>query len=242
VIYANNNRGYLPTIRDEWKNPRTYDITNNMNYIWTNGDTLPAGVTADKDPGSNVGRLITTKAVSSTGLDIGGNPISYCPAASKEVFQNGTETARFNYYYNVHVKLVTLPSGRVLQRWWPRLASYGRVPKTPITARAYSGDTTYQFPSMPYALASDPIYDMAYATHANGRSRSWNLLYADGSVRIAVADERTGRAAGGNGLGAWTRYLDMVGYLERLADGQQVTTPPSWNSDYNIIPVDPSGN
>ena len=174
VIYANNNRGYLPTIRDEWKNPRTYDITNNMNYIWTNGDTLPPGVTADKDPGSNVGRLITTKAVSSTGLDIGGNPITYCPAASKEVFQNGTETARFNYYYNVHVKLVTLPSGRVLQRWWPRLASYGRVPKNPITARAYSGDTTYQFPSMPYALASDPIYDMAYATHANGRSRSWN--------------------------------------------------------------------
>src|SRR5688500_18403429 len=67
VIYANENKGYLPTIRDEWKNPRTYDISGNFNYVWTNGDTLPAGLPASKDPGANIGRLITTKALSSTG-------------------------------------------------------------------------------------------------------------------------------------------------------------------------------
>src|SRR5215210_3805662 len=58
VMYANENRGYLPTVRNEWNWPRTYDLSGTYNYIWTNGDTLPPGVPAANDPGANVGRLI----------------------------------------------------------------------------------------------------------------------------------------------------------------------------------------
>ena len=193
-IYADNYKGYLPTIRNEWKNPTTYDITNSMNYIWTNGDTVPAGVTSD--PGSSIGRLITTRCLSSTGGNIGTNPITWCPAAAKD----GTDPNdyRANYYYNIHPKYVSTPPGSttyIMQRWWSKLANYGRVPKSAVAVQAYSSTTTYQFPEMPYALACDPMYDLAYATHAQGRSRCWNLAYADGSVRSAVADSRKiGRA------------------------------------------------
>ena len=45
-----------------------------------------------------------------------------------------------------------------------------------------------------------------------GKSRAWNLLYADGSVRIATTDTRGDRAGG-----SWSRFLDQLGYLERIA-------------------------
>ena len=234
VIYANENRGYLPTIRTEWKNPRTYNLidasTGNhlVNYLFTNGDTSP------NDPGSNIGRLIRTKALSSTGANYDTNPITYCPAAYKEYVNSGTEQARYNYFYNVHVKYVNIAGTQYLQRWWPRISSYGRVPKMAIKAKGpFVGDVTHQFPSMPYALATDPIYELGWATHAQSKGRAWNLLYADGSVRTAVTDVRGDRAAG-----KWERFLDSLGYLERVADNR-ADVQPKWNGDYNLIPVDP---
>jgi prepilin-type N-terminal cleavage/methylation domain-containing protein len=239
VIYANNNRGYIPTIRNEWKNSKPgqipdYDISGSFNYIYTNGDTVP--VAGQADPGSNIGRLLTTKCLSSTDANWGNNPIQWCPAADREQRQQGTELARFNYYYNIHPKWSTVGGKRLMQRWWTRLATYGKVPNDSIAVNEYSGDTTYQFPHMPYALACDPIYDIAYATHSTARSRAWNLLYADGSVRTATCDTRAARAAG-----HWGQFLDMLGYLERVADGQQVPSDPNtnWNKEWSAIPIDP---
>jgi prepilin-type N-terminal cleavage/methylation domain-containing protein len=237
VIYANNNKGYLPTIRNEWKNSKPgqipdYDLSGTMNYIYTNDDTAP------NNPGANIGALIFTKSIASNSAAPAGgysvNPITYCPAAIKDG-SIGSED-RYNYYYNIHPAWRTVAGGRKLQRWWLKLASYGRVPKSGITAAGpFVGDKqNYTFPQMPYALACDPIYEMSFATHAQGRSRAWNLVYADGSVRTAVTDARGDRAGG-----KWERFLDSLGYLERVADGQQVANPPAWNTDYNMIPVDP---
>jgi prepilin-type N-terminal cleavage/methylation domain-containing protein/prepilin-type processing-associated H-X9-DG protein len=242
-IYANQNRGYLPTIRNEWKAPQTYSLIDAggnhlVNYLFTNGDTLPAGVPADRDPGSNIGRLITTKALSSTGGNIGTNPITYCPGATKEYVNAGTEEARFNYFYNVHVKWKTVAgTPTYLQRWWPKLANYGKVPKTVIKARGpFVGTVDHQFPSMSYALATDPIYELGWATHAQSKGRAWNMLFADGSVRTAVTDARGDRAAG-----KWERFLDSLGYLERVIDGS-ADMPPKFNTVYNLVPIDPAGN
>jgi len=233
VMYANENKGYLPTIRNEWKNPRTYDISGSYNYIWTNGDTSP------NDPGANIGRLIQTKHLAGTAAAWSTNPIQFCPAAQQG--QTGLPDYHNAYRYNFHTKYVTLPGGtQVMQRWWTRLANYGKVPKTPVRAKGpFVAEKDFQFPQMPYALAIDPLFDLGTAGHAQGKSRAYNLCYADGSVRIAVVDVRADRGFTKSKLDDWGRFHDVLGYLERVADGQQVDNPPKWNKDYNMVPIDP---
>jgi prepilin-type N-terminal cleavage/methylation domain-containing protein len=221
VMYANENRGYIPTIRNEWKNSKPgkvpdYDLSGSYNYIWTNGDTAPG------DPGANIGRLIQTKHLAGTAANWSTNPIQFCPAAISG--STGTPDYHSAYRYNFHTKYVSNPPGSgtyLMQRWWTKLANYGKAPKTPIQAKGpFSSDPSYQFPQMPYALAVDP-------------------RYADGSVRIAVTDPRADRGFTTNKLDDWGRFHDVLGYLERLADGQQVSSPPKWNKEYNLIPIDP---
>lgn len=234
TIYANNNRGWLPPVHQEEAGSKpgqipTYHMAN-PGRLHINWD-----VSGPNDPGANVGRLLTTKALASTAANWQENPIQWCPAAAKENVNAGSEQSRFNYYYNLHPKIVTVGGKELYQRWWPKLTTYGKVPKSPIKTKQYKGPADYQFPHMPYALATDPIFDVAYATHAQGKSRAWNLVYADGSVRTATTDVRAGRAAGD-----WNQFLDVLGYLERVADGQQLGTKPVWNREYSAIPVDPA--
>jgi len=73
--------------------------------------------------------------------------------------------------------------------------------------------------------------DLSVSTHSAGRSKSWNLLMADGSVKIVVMDSRTGRAGGG-----WLRLTDMLVYLEYVNAGIQ-KGPPVYDTDYNKFPV-----
>lgn len=241
AMYASDNKGYLPTIRDEWKDPRGYNIAGNYNYTWTNSDTLPSGAAADTDPGSNIGRLIRRKYLAGTDANWGSNPIQYCPAAAR----TGAEGPEYlsNYRFNFHIKLVGKPNAYKTQRWWPKLHNYGKVPSRPIRAMIGGGAANFegdwQFLRMPYALASDPLYNLANATHAQGKSRAYNLAYADGSVRIAVTDERADRGMIQQTINSWARFHDMMGYLERLADGQHVTSPPTWNKAYNVFPINP---
>ena len=125
---------------------------------------------------------------------------------------------------------------RYMQPWWKKITNFGKPPKGAIlTQTAFNGDKNYTFPSTRYALAVDPINDLAYATHAAGRARSWNMLYADGSVKGVVVDNRVGRAGGD-----WIRLLDLLGFLEAVADGGKANTVnPTWNTDYNNMPVNP---
>jgi hypothetical protein len=79
------------------------------------------------------------------------------------------------------------------------------------------------------ALCVDPLYDLTNATHMSGQSKSWNLLFADGSVEVVVV-KSTIRRDGDK----WGRMLDMLGYLEAIADGGDASAPPANN--YNWIP------
>ena len=238
VMYANENKGYLPTIRDEWKNPRTYDIGGNYNYIWTNGDTTKKGSSDPDNPGANIGRLIRTKHLAGTDANWGSNPIQFCPAAMQG--QTGLPDYHNAYRYNFHTKYVTLPSGQVMQRWWSKLHNFGKVPSVAIKAKGpFKEVPSHQFARMPYALAVDPIYDLGVAGHAHGRQRAYNLCYPDGSVRTAITDIRADRGFVKQPINDWGRFHDVVGYLERVADNQPVSNPPKWNNEYNLIPVDP---
>src|SRR5206468_7351102 len=119
------------------------------------------------------------------------NPIQMCPAALAA--QGATNDNSVNYRYNVHVKFVGTAASSVMQRWWPKITNFGKVPAAPVAAINVGtgtavGSPGFQFPRMPYALACDPMYDLGVAGHASGNSRAYNLLYADGSVRTAVTD------------------------------------------------------
>jgi prepilin-type N-terminal cleavage/methylation domain-containing protein len=242
VMYANENRGYIPTIRDEWKDPRNYDIGPNFNYSWTNDDTVPTGMAAADNPGANIGRLIRRKHLSGTGANPGSNPIQFCPAAARDGTE-GVADYLLNYRYNFQTKFVGPAGAYKRQRWWTKLANYGKVPGSSIRAMIGGGGTnfegTWQFPRMRYALVIDPVYDLGTATHKYKRQRAYNLGYADGSVAIAIADERMDRGMMDNKIANWARLADIVGYLQRVADGQPVKSPPVWNKEYNVVPINP---
>jgi type II secretory pathway pseudopilin PulG len=247
VMYANENRGYIPTMHDEWKNPTGYDLVDSpnstVNYSWTNHDTVPPGVSTADNPGANIGRLIRGKFLAGTDANWTTNPIQFCPAAARDGTE-GVADYLLNYRYNVHVKFVGPPGGPYKrQRWWTKLHNYGKVPSQTIRAMFGGGNTNFegnwQFPRMRYALAIDPVYDLGTATHKYKSRRAYNLVYADGSVAIATADERMDRGMMDNKIAKWARLEDILGYLERVADGQPVKSPPVWNKEYNVMPINP---
>ena len=230
--YALENRGYLPPHQGDL-GQKTFDLTFTA-LFWTGSLARDMDPYNPNDIGFGIGRLIKRK-------HLAGQQMYYCPMATKSL-KAGNTTAHgehtFNYYYNVH------PARRngLMTPWWRKLHQYGKVPKGPIMSDLGGGGASnpqpYQWPTMRYALATDPIRDLEQATHMNGRQRYWNLLGPDGSVKTAVLDERGGsRQNSGNFAG----FLDLLGYFERIADGQPVRTPPQWNSGYNAIAIDPPG-
>jgi prepilin-type N-terminal cleavage/methylation domain-containing protein len=234
-MYANENRGYLPPPRGDALPPTsvyTYSFSALLESGWLTRDLDP---TNPADPGSHIGRLIRRKHLSNVEM-------YYCPSSGRSVVPGNTNIQgqdTVNYYYNLHPAIRTIKGVEYTQQWWKKLDKYGKLPKGPTKVRyggggAQSDKTDWVFRPVRYALACDPIYELAQATHAHGRARSWNLLYADGSVATAVVDTRTSRQ-GGN----WVRFLDLLGHLERVADGTPVKTPPNWNDEYNVLPVDP---
>jgi prepilin-type N-terminal cleavage/methylation domain-containing protein len=236
--YALENRGYLPPpAGDNGDRPTVYDYQFFLMFRsgWLTRDLDP---TNPKDPGAHIGRLIRRKHLSDIRM-------TYCPSSDRTVDPGNANVQgqdTFNYYYNPHIATRTVGTRQYTKQWWKKIHNYGKVPKQPITANLGGGGSPdirpYQFPTMRYALATDPIRDLEQATHRNGRQRYWNLLGADGSVKTAVLDERGG---GRTNSGSWAGFLDLLGYFERIADGQPVTTPPRWNSGYNAIPIDPPG-
>jgi prepilin-type N-terminal cleavage/methylation domain-containing protein len=232
-MYAGDNKDNLPPFRN---NDFGGNLSTVGNYLWTFTDTNAV----DKDPGAGAGKLIANGYLggkvdnNAADWDTSGGTFErmrrkflLCPAADASMLQQATPE-RACYYFEPHVATRVAK----LTRWWPKLTGYGRPPKTPVPATNGLGTTD---PAHVYtvqmALIADPINDIAFATHRIGKSQSWNLGYADGSVRIAVVAPTVSRQAGN-----WSRMLDMLGYLEAVADQGEVKPPNVWNQ-YNWIPT-----
>lgn len=242
VNYANDNKGFLPPYRgfeQAGAAGANYDLNNSFNYIYTmaNNPQTSTGV-AQADNGALIRRMCMTKYLQSAKMPSDGYSdwykIERCPSAVDQA-----DPSRSFYFFNPHMALYTRNGTRVLQPWWKKINNFGKPPRGKMLVVTGGGtgnsDVQYEWPRIGYALASDPINDLAYATHSAGRARSWNLLYADGSVKIAVVDSRVSRQGG-----AWVRMLDLLGYLETISDGGKVdNNNPAWNTNYNKLPVDP---
>jgi prepilin-type N-terminal cleavage/methylation domain-containing protein len=235
--YCGDNHDYLPPMRGN-------DFGNNLstvgNYLWV----FTESNAVDADPGAGAGKIIATGYLGKVNVnapdwDTAGGTFERmrrkflcCPAVDDQTLQQATPERAY-FYFQPHVaNKPILGGGAAVVRWWKKLTNYGRPPKTPVPATNGLGtvDPAHVYPFQ-MALMVDPIQDIAFATHKSGKAQSWNLLYADGSVRIAAVDSRVSRQAGN-----WSRLEDMLGYLEAVADQGAVQPPNVWNQ-YNWIPT-----
>jgi prepilin-type N-terminal cleavage/methylation domain-containing protein len=237
-MYAGDNKDYLPPYRNSFNagytgavpNPASNgDLSGVYNYIFTL-DEVTNGSMPDNQ-GALIGRMIARGYFGK--VDIKNtdqfsamkDKYGRCPAADANTLSMST-SYRCAYYFNPHV---AMRNGK-MQPWWYKLSRYGKPPKSPIFASTGFRDDPAHLFKNEMALCVDPLYDLANATHLNGKSKSWNLLYADGSVRIAIVKPTIRRDAD-----KWGRMLDMLGYLEAIADQGDASAAPA--NEYNWVPT-----
>ncbi|HEX3355335.1 MAG TPA: prepilin-type N-terminal cleavage/methylation domain-containing protein [Tepidisphaeraceae bacterium] len=267
VNYCNDNHGWLPPYQGDFGDA-TFSASwqNYWRYWYTAGNQslLPLANEAgnvNKDLGSGIGRLVALKYLSS-GPDNEdpkfphGGKIMKCP--NHPIPLDG---GNGYYYYNPHVAFYAISgttatnSPSVMQAWWKKIQKFGKLPGAGTqwdTAfhGSEGGITTgltlngqYQYPALRSALATDPINGTSSekqagtpqqpVCHSWGRTFAWNLLYSDGSVKSVVTDLRVERSGG-----ALNRTLDLLGFLERVADGVSIKPTDLANNGntYNFIP------
>jgi prepilin-type N-terminal cleavage/methylation domain-containing protein len=231
VNYANDNKGYLPPFRKNTGEADLSDGAGNFNLIYT--EDFGDGTSTQPDSGALIGRLIQRKYLRSASSDSSYGTqykIACCPSAI-----DIGDPGRANYFYNPHLAQYNKPSGAVNQPWWKKLGGFGKAPHGAVNAvniGTGATDPAHLFRAGGYALACDPINDLSYDTHASGNMRSWNLLYADGSVKIVSLDARAGRAGG-----KWARMLDMLGFLEDKAENTGTPGNSVAGNQNNWMPV-----
>jgi prepilin-type N-terminal cleavage/methylation domain-containing protein len=233
VMYANDNRGFLPPYRLNYGQGTT---PLPPGAEWAACMNLSSGTTPDD--GALIGRLVNAKYLKSSETV---PRIEYCPASP---------SGMPNYYmYNTHFCIRTVNSVWVWNFvWWPKINRYGIVPPYPI--QSHNGATgaynaAYQFPQIPHCLVSDnvvppnPLADMgsssssAAPVHSTPNTRAWNLAYSDGHVATAYGDRRMGRSSASFG-----QIMDVYAAVEYLATDQRMNVN-AWVNKLYYLPVDP---
>jgi hypothetical protein len=237
VMYANENRGWLPPLRqyrgDPVPGPTGFGPFANAGIIqnqdWPN----------NKEVGSNIGRLVACKNLGSTGIpknwttgDAPPSPYYQCPNAIPDPSDND----RYKYMYNFHMKAVNATPD--LYRIWPKLAKYGRGPKGNVELfnLATNSKVTGAYPEIPRAIVCDPTVGFttngkAYVTHNLRQSMAFNLGYTDGSVRTAQIKPTTPLPVSGD----YKAIIAMIQYMESVVAGSTTTNAYDYNT-YAVIP------
>ena len=241
INYANDNKGRLPPLRFD-TGSRDYDLgdsparpgiqQSNFNYIYTTEYTAVPWTDPSQE-GAGIDRLVKKNYLKGE-ID----KLAVCPSADR--------TQRLDisrYYFNPNTALRTNSSGNLARQiWWKRINKHGIPPKGTVTVVRSNGQQgTYAYPAMRFALVSDPVFDLAFSSHAAGKFRGWNLAYADGSVKTVLSDSRVARATGG-----FYRFQDLFGFLQYNAEGIQGVNSAAFgsllNKDLNAFPVNPPEN
>jgi prepilin-type N-terminal cleavage/methylation domain-containing protein len=198
----------------------------------------------------NIGYLIQTKYLKG---DLAA--LSTCPAGSRAL-----DNPQSCYFYNPHIAFfshpadwngnpTSVPAGPPpgwAQPWWQNINHYGRAfGKGTYYEYPYSTAATVSMPQYPRALVTDPIWGtpgvsgggIPNATHMYGQTMSYNLAYADGSVKTVTLNINTARY-----VDAWNRFLDMEGLLEQTANGTFNVSKANltWNTYWSAVPVNPN--
>ena len=226
IMYANDNKGYLPPLRQYRGDP---------NVPGGFGPFANAGVLQDQtwpdnrgEVGSNIGRLVAMKYLGKIGIPRNWGtsgaappaPYYECPNAIPDPSDNN----RFKYFYNFHMRAANATPD--LYRLWPKLSRYGKSSGTavPLLNLATNAQTIGIYPGIPRAIVTDPVYGhitngKAYATHNLRKTLAFNLGYPDGSVRTAQVKPDTPLPKSGD----YQQIIAIVQYLETLVGGSPIT-------------------
>jgi prepilin-type N-terminal cleavage/methylation domain-containing protein len=184
--------------------------------------------------GAGIGRLVITK-------HLGTGPfyrVQQCPA----VYDGEVGRTDRNYHFNAHMAYRTAPNGYqyLKQPWWKTATKHGKVSNVGIVRNAFSGvEQNRGFPQRVWSLASDPLVtpgagpQWGALTHVVKNQYAVNLAQVDGSVITAMIPRSITRAGGD-----WSRFADLLGYVEETAAGGG--TGSTWAPNtYNWIAVNP---
>jgi prepilin-type N-terminal cleavage/methylation domain-containing protein len=237
-MYANDNRDALPPYK--WDTGKATDtVWNDPTGLWVFRNRPAAEWVWNTEDGNGLGRLVKTnhiKTGNKNDFDEVAKLLS-CPNAKWN--DGGISAWESIYYLNPHV--AKRRGVRVL--WWKKLSNYGKVSGAGLFDTQYApwnNVTISGYPQWRRPLMTDPMYNFANSTHARGLQRTWNMLYADGSVQSVTTNKRAQSATQHT---SWWTLLDQVNYLADLADGGDALSSssggPEWNKNYNAIPIDP---
>lgn len=258
IMYANDNKGYLPPLRENYGDERLNAPFTNNGYIQTEAwKANSAGTARQQLVGSNIGRLVATgylgrKALTAQEAAASGGAVESqayrCPAIT-----DFDKPDRSNYYYNFHMKQRN--SGTAgLYKLWPKITNYGKYQGSALwdistmlgnpgtVPGAAAADQSIAYPNIARALVTDPIAGFnndgdgfgsakGYVTHRTRGSQTFNLGYPDGSVRAAVVPINTRLPSAGQ----FGPLLTAVQYLEHAIDGSN-DEPLKMGTKYALIP------
>ena len=195
IMYANDNKGYLPEFRDYNKNITLSGLTDTAR--WAALGASPAPAFPDFDPptgapnfgdGMGLGRLFARKYITAP-------KILVCPSLVGKIILNNQ--ARPGYFFNPHYARAIENTGK----YTPRYKKIKDVPKD-------------------RCLISEFFYDTSSIAHYEPKKNSayFNIAYSDGHVVTLENQTAYNRAR----IHGWKpeRAADVIGILEFMEAGK----------------------
>jgi prepilin-type N-terminal cleavage/methylation domain-containing protein len=255
IMYAGDNKGYLPPLRANYGDERKNQPFTNNGYIqiqdWQN----------NTQSGSNIGRLLAMGYLGRKAVDRAwvvanagaapDSPLYRCSATFD--YENPN---RSNYLYNFHMKRKNGGTAG-LYLMWPKIPGFGKISASGLwdvssilgnpgtLPGAAAADQSVAYPNIARAIVTDPIYGhkndgdglgdgKGYAMHRTKGTFTFNMGYSDGSVRAAVVPITTRLPASGN----FGPLLTAIQYMEHVVDGG-IDGPLKMGTKYSYIPQQP---
>jgi prepilin-type N-terminal cleavage/methylation domain-containing protein/prepilin-type processing-associated H-X9-DG protein len=198
LMYANDNKGYLPEYRGYNKDVTqsvTYGQNNSQVMYYLTSTDVPADmVLATKNFGANgsgIGRLFVRKYINNV-------KILVCPAVAEVTRLNNAE--RPGYFFNPHPAYTIEDNSKLTTRY----------KKVKDVARDR-------------CLISDFFYDVGTLPHLDAKQKSayFNIAYADGHASSTNCKPAYNRLAGAGATGwKWERIVDIIGLCEFQDQGK----------------------
>jgi prepilin-type N-terminal cleavage/methylation domain-containing protein len=201
---------------------------------WHDGSSSPE--ITNPAIGAGIGRMVLTKHLAGPFYRV-----QQCPAVYDG--ETASRSNERNYIFNAHMARRTAPNGSTLlkQPWWKKLSKHGKVPPSITAIHMQTGDQVpnHGFGQRVWSLALDPIVtpgsgpQFGALTHVYKSQYAVNLCRSDGSVVTAYVPNTITRVGG-----EWTRFLDLLGYIEESAAGRG--TGSTWVAGQrNHVPINP---
>ena len=199
VMYANDNKGYLPEFRDYDRDVKKTNLADCSRWVMVGAPPAPAfpdfdpadGSAPNFGDGKGLGRLFVRRYITNT-------KILTCPSLQGKVVLNNQ--ARAAYYFNPHYAAAQEDPTKLTPR-------YKKI-------RDVAKDR---------CLLSEFFYDAGSIAHLEPKKNSayFNLAYSDGHV-VTLENRAARNRAVGPPIAGWdnNRVADVIGILEFMEAGK----------------------